>query len=117
MGCSVVLVENGKDAVAAFERDLGFDVVLMDIQMPDMDGFEATAAIRALQKQGCSRTPIIALTAHAMKGDQERCLAAGMDAYLSKPISFSQLRLVLENYQTSSLRSERRAEPSQIHAD
>jgi signal transduction histidine kinase/CheY-like chemotaxis protein/ligand-binding sensor domain-containing protein len=117
MGCSVVLVENGKDAVAAFERDLGFDVVLMDIQMPDMDGFEATAAIRTMQKQRCSCTPIVALTAHAMKGDQERCLAAGMDAYLSKPISFSQLRLVLENYQTSSLRSERRAEPSQIHAD
>ncbi len=111
MGCSAVLAENGKDAVAAFESDLGFDVVLMDIQMPDMDGFEATAAIRAIQKQRCSHTPIIALTAHAMKGDQERCLSAGMDAYLSKPISFSQLRLVLENCQTASLRSESHAQP------
>jgi len=117
MGCSSVLVENGRDAVAAFERDLGLDVVLMDIQMPDMDGFEATTAIRAIQKQRCSHTPIIALTAHAMKGDQERCLAAGMDAYLSKPISFSQLRSVLEKCQSSSLRSESNAESAQIHAD
>jgi CheY-like chemotaxis protein len=117
MGCTPVLAENGKDAVAAFEADLGIDVVLMDIQMPDMDGFEATAAIRAVEKQRCSHTPIIALTAHAMKGDQERCLASGMDAYLSKPISFSQLRLILENCQTASLPSETRAQHSQIQAD
>ena len=115
MGCSAVLAENGTEAVAAFERDLHLDVVLMDIQMPDMDGFEATAAIRAIEKQRCSHIPIIALTARAMKGDQEQCLSAGMDAYLSKPISFSQLRLVLENCQTASLRSESQA--SQIHAD
>ena len=117
IGCSAVLVENGRDAVTVFERDLDLDVILMDIQMPDMDGFEATAAIRAIQKQRGSHTPIIALTAHAMKGDQERCLVAGMDGYLSKPISYSQLRLVLEKYQASPARSESDAEPSRIHAD
>jgi CheY-like chemotaxis protein len=88
----------------------------MDIQMPEMDGFEATVAIRAIEKQRFSHTPIIALTAHAMKGDQERCLAAGMDAYLPKPISFAQLRSVLANYQSASLRSEKH-QASQVHAD
>ncbi len=118
MGCSVVLVENGRDAVAAFENDPGIDVVLMDIQMPDMDGLEATAAIRALEKQRCRRhTPIIALTAHALQGDQERCLSAGMDAYLSKPISFSQLRMELENCHTASSNGERHAQPSRIHGN
>ncbi len=116
MGCSAVLAENGRDAVVIFEREPGFDVVLMDIQMPEMDGFEATAAIRAIEKQGFSHTPIVALTAHAMKGDQERCLSAGMDAYLSKPISFAQLRSVLENYQPASSRSENN-QTSQVHAD
>ena len=114
MGCSAVLAENGKDAVIAFERDLGLDAVLMDIQMPDMDGFQATAAIRAIQKQRGNHVPIVALTAHTMQGDRERCLSAGMDDYLSKPISFSQLRLVLENCQAASLQSERNV---QIHAD
>jgi CheY-like chemotaxis protein len=117
MGCTVDLVENGRDAVAAFEREPGFDVVLMDIQMPDMDGFEATAAIRAIEKQRFSHTPIIALTAHAMKGDQDRCLSAGMDAYLSKPISFSQLKQALENFQPACVRSERRTLSPQIQAD
>jgi signal transduction histidine kinase/ligand-binding sensor domain-containing protein/DNA-binding response OmpR family regulator len=105
MGCHAVLVENGKDTVAAFERGYNFDVVLMDIQMPDMDGFEATAAIRAIEKQRGGHIPIIALTAHALKSDQERCLSAGMDAHLSKPISFTQLRLVLENYHPAPLHS------------
>jgi len=71
-----------------------------------------TAAIRAIEKLRCSHVPIVALTAHAMKGDQDRCLSAGMDAYLSKPISFAQLRQVLENCQTASLRSEREVQPS-----
>ncbi len=80
-GCTVVVADNGAEAVAAVAQG-GFDLVLMDVQMPVMCGFEATAAIRA---QGVS-VPIIALTAHALKGDEERCLAAGMDAYVSKPI-------------------------------
>jgi CheY-like chemotaxis protein len=63
-----------------------FDLVLMDVQMPIMDGFQATAAIRALPDPAKARLPIVAMTAHSMKGDQERCLAAGMDGYLTKPI-------------------------------
>jgi CheY-like chemotaxis protein len=63
-----------------------FDVVLMDVQMPNMSGLEATAAIRALERDTGKHVPIVAMTAHAMKGDQDRCLEAGMDAYVSKPI-------------------------------
>ena len=94
-GHEVVVAANGKEAVDAFSR-IGPDVVLMDIQMPEMDGFEATAAIRALERKGEGRTPIVALTAHAMKGDRERCLAAGMDGYVSKPIDPDELFRALE---------------------
>ena len=73
-----------------------FDIILMDLQMPDMDGFEATAIIREKQKGSGVRSPIIALTAHAMKGDKERCLAAGMDGYLTKPISLDEFFAVIE---------------------
>jgi CheY-like chemotaxis protein len=79
----------------AFEREL-FDVVLMDVQMPEMDGFEATAAIREKEKASDRHIPIIAMTAHALKGDQDRCLAAGMDGYISKPIRTSELFAVIE---------------------
>jgi two-component system sensor histidine kinase/response regulator len=75
-----------------------FDIVLMDIQMPDMDGFEATMAIRAQENAGATRIPIIAMTAHAMQGDQERCLQAGMDAYISKPIDRAKLLDLVERY-------------------
>jgi len=84
-GYHVVVAGNGKEAVAAFERE-PFDVILMDVQMPEMNGFEATAVIREKEKETGSRIPIIAMTAHAMKGDRERCLEAGMDEYVSKPI-------------------------------
>jgi signal transduction histidine kinase/CheY-like chemotaxis protein len=84
LGHAAVVAGNGKEAVELFRRH-PFDLVLMDIQMPEMDGFEATAAIRAMEVTGM-RTPIIALTAHVMKGDDERCLAAGMDGYLPKPV-------------------------------
>ena len=85
-----VLVGNGDAALAAWERE-PFDLILMDVQMPEMDGFAATQAIRAKEKAKGGHVPIIALTAHAMKGDRERCLAAGMDAYVSKPIRAAEL--------------------------
>ena len=85
-GHSVVLAANGREAVAAFETN-AFDIILMDVQMPEFDGFQATAEIRRIERARGTRTPIIALTAHAIKGDKERCLAAGMDTYLSKPIA------------------------------
>ena len=85
------MASNGREAVElANSKD--FDVILMDVQMPEMDGFEATAAIRASQSRP---VPIIALTAHAMKGDREKCLRMGMDAYASKPIQVDELMKVI----------------------
>jgi signal transduction histidine kinase/CheY-like chemotaxis protein/HPt (histidine-containing phosphotransfer) domain-containing protein len=95
-GHKVTIAANGREAVAAFTTQ-PFDVVLMDVQMPEMGGFEATASIRALETQRQSaRLPIIAMTAHAMKGDRERCLAAGMDEYLTKPLDPRQLCALVE---------------------
>jgi CheY-like chemotaxis protein len=89
-GHQVVVAGNGRGALAALDRDR-FDAVLMDVQMPDMDGFEATATIRAREAATGGHTPIIAMTAHSLKGDRERCLEAGMDAYVSKPLHPQQL--------------------------
>jgi CheY-like chemotaxis protein len=89
-GHAFVLAENGMDALAAMER-AAFDVILMDVQMPEMDGLEATKRIRAKEGRGPGRVPIIAMTAHVMKGDRERCLEAGMDAYLAKPVDLLEL--------------------------
>ena len=92
-GHTVVVSTNGRIAVDRLVEDSfqGFDAVLMDVQMPEMDGLEATAEIRRLEKMSGTHIPIIAMTAHAMKGDRERCLAAGMDGYVSKPISLEAL--------------------------
>ncbi|MGA2184297.1 MAG: response regulator [Bryobacteraceae bacterium] len=95
LGHTTVLAVDGHRAVAAVSEQT-FDLVLMDVQMPEMDGFEATAAIRRLERDTGEHRTIIAMTAHAMKGDQERCLAAGMDGYLSKPLQLRVLREVLE---------------------
>jgi len=93
-GHNVHLARTGVEAVEALETD-HFDVVLMDIQMPEMDGIEATRRIREREARDGSYTPIVAMTAHAMVGDRERFLAAGMDDYVSKPISRDRLREVL----------------------
>jgi two-component system, sensor histidine kinase and response regulator len=95
-GFDVVVAGNGREGVEAFRRER-FDLVLMDIQMPEMDGFEALAAIRALEGNSGRRTPVVALTAHALKEDRERCLAAGMDDYLSKPIESARLYEIIRN--------------------
>jgi signal transduction histidine kinase/CheY-like chemotaxis protein/HPt (histidine-containing phosphotransfer) domain-containing protein len=105
-GHSVVVAENGKAALAALESqgERPFDLVLMDVQMPEMDGIEATARIRDKEKGTGLHIPIIALTAHAMKGDREACLNAGMDGYVSKPLKANELLAAME--QVVALRSE-----------
>jgi CheY-like chemotaxis protein len=98
-GHRVVMTSNGREALEALEKE-SFDLVLMDVQMPEMDGLEATAALRQKEKlkgDGIHQH-VVALTAHAMKGDRERCLAAGMDAYLVKPIQPLELNKLLEDY-------------------
>jgi signal transduction histidine kinase/DNA-binding response OmpR family regulator len=94
-GHTVEVVSTGAAALAALEQQ-AFDVVLMDVQMPEMDGFEATAAIRARERATNRHLPIIAMTAHAMRGDQERCFNAGMDAYLSKPMTAAALSTAID---------------------
>ncbi|HXY24931.1 MAG TPA: PAS domain S-box protein [Candidatus Acidoferrum sp.] len=96
-GHHVVVAANGREALEALARET-FDLVLMDMQMPEMDGFEATAAIRQKEKTDGRHLPIVALTAHAMKGDREKCLAAGMDGYLTKPLRPQELDEVLKPY-------------------
>jgi CheY-like chemotaxis protein len=94
-GHRVAVAANGHEALAAL-RSGEFDLVLMDVQMPEMDGFEATAAIRQRERDGGVHLPIVAMTAHAMKGDRERCLAAGMDGYVSKPVRRIDLQAALD---------------------
>jgi len=94
-GHTVMAVGNGQEALEALLHQ-HFDLVLMDVQMPEMDGFEATAAIREHEQHSSSRIPIIAMTAHAMQGDRERCLAAGMNDYVVKPMKPADLHAAIE---------------------
>jgi CheY-like chemotaxis protein len=101
LGCRVDVASNGHEALKMVQS-IPFDLVFMDCQMPEMDGFEATRAIRAWEnssrdsKSPVTQLPIVALTANAMQGDRERCLAAGMDDYITKPLARSDLARVLE---------------------
>ena len=100
-GHSVVVAENGKVALEAIEQQ-SFDVVLMDVQMPEIDGFEATIVIRQKEKITGGHLPVVAMTAHAMKGDRERCLKIGMDGYISKPLQPSELFDTVESLATNT---------------
>ncbi|MCE1185325.1 MAG: response regulator [Rhodocyclales bacterium] len=102
MGHQVELANNGAEALMLHQHNT-YDLILMDVQMPIMGGFEATAAIRAREAVGTPHTPIVAMTAHAMKGDRERCLEAGMDAYISKPIHAPELLDILHQYERSAM--------------
>lgn len=96
-GHAVVPAANGREVLAALAGPR-FDLILMDVQMPHMDGFEANAAIRAAEKISGRHVPIVAITAHAMLGDREQCMQAGMDDYLTKPLDLAQLRATLEKW-------------------
>jgi CheY-like chemotaxis protein len=93
-GHTVTVANNGREAIDWHARHR-FDLILMDIQMPELDGFEATAAIRNQERLLAMHTPIVAMTAHAMEGDRTRCLEAGMDGYIAKPVNVKQLVQVL----------------------
>jgi CheY-like chemotaxis protein len=100
-GHRVVLAGNGREALAAIKAD-SFDLVLMDVQMPELDGLQATQELRKFEQHTGTHCPVVAMTALAMTGDKERCLAAGMDGYLSKPIRPQELDAVLDAYSSAS---------------
>ncbi len=106
-GHVVIVAANGREALDTLDQTKEpFDVVLMDVQMPEMDGFEATAAIREREQTTKTHLPIVAMTAHAMKGDRERCLAAGMDGYVSKPLQTSELFAALADVLSNATSAE-----------
>jgi CheY-like chemotaxis protein len=94
-GFRTVLAKNGREAFEMLDRE-SVDLVLMDVQMPEMDGFEATRRIREREKKTGGHLPIVAMTAHVLDGDREKCLDAGMDAYLAKPVESGQLYKMIE---------------------
>ncbi|MEW6732383.1 MAG: PAS domain S-box protein [Acidobacteriota bacterium] len=120
MGCQVSLASSGKEAIELLSQNR-YDLIFMDCQMPEMDGYEATAAIRAQEAKVGGHIPIIAMTANAMKGDRERCFAAGMDDYISKPISIEDFQKALQNWTAKRLpviqeinRSQHNEQPSKL---
>jgi signal transduction histidine kinase/ligand-binding sensor domain-containing protein/CheY-like chemotaxis protein len=112
-GHDPLVVGTGQQAVEAVTRE-SFDVILMDVQMPELDGFQATDAIRALERTTGRRTPIIAMTASAMSGDRERCLEAGMDGYVSKPLSRGELFETVETFGRAGPTSESTPGPDPV---
>lgn len=96
-GVEVKVVNNGKEAVTAF-IDEEFDLIIMDVKMPEMDGFEATRKIREAEKKSGKHTPIIAMTASSAEEDKERCLASGMDGYVPKPLDSDQLYELIQSF-------------------
>jgi CheY-like chemotaxis protein len=116
LGHKVQVVNNGRDALGRSQAE-EFDLILMDVQMPEMDGLEATTAIRAVEASTGKHVPIVAMTAHAMKGDREKCLSAGMDGYLSKPIRIDELKQAMSEVkktQNMGQSSEQNAEGGQL---
>jgi CheY-like chemotaxis protein/HPt (histidine-containing phosphotransfer) domain-containing protein len=112
MGHTVTVACNGREALEILNR-ANFDLILMDVQMPEMDGLDATRTLRELEKPKGAHVPVIALTAHAMERDKERCLEAGMDAYISKPITAQDLYETIEHIMQSR---EREVQPIRIVA-
>jgi CheY-like chemotaxis protein len=112
-GHTVAVAGNGREAVEAVTREC-FDLVLMDVQMPEMDGLEATTLIRAREETVGGHVPILALTAHAMKGDRERCLEAGMDGYLAKPIQTQEFVRAVDEVLAGPSREEAERPPKEV---
>jgi two-component system, sensor histidine kinase and response regulator len=110
MGHAPVLAQNGKEALALASTEK-FDLVFMDVQMPEMDGLAATRAIRATEKNKGTHLPIFAMTAHAMKGDRELCLEAGMDGYITKPVRFSDIEQTLEDLTSAPVAPSKSSAP------
>ena len=106
-GCRFEVASSGRDAITKWQAG-GFDLIMMDVQMPDMDGFETTRRIREHERSlNMSRTPILAMTAHALKGDREKCLQAGMDDYISKPFDTGELERKLDGLLSLIAETER----------
>ncbi len=117
-GHQVTLATNGREAVATATSQDHFDLVFMDVQMPEMDGFEATHRIREFEAaNGRPRMPIVAMTAHAMKGDRERCFEAGMDGYISKPVRAAELSRIVAQFAPGKHPSPAAAKPSEPTVD
>jgi PAS domain S-box-containing protein len=115
-GHSVRVAGNGREAISAMGSEQ-FDIVLMDVQMPEMNGFEATARIREMERPTGMRVPIIAMTAHAIKGDREKCLEAGMDSYIPKPIQSKEFFRVIESFTATLSATERSASEADMTGD
>ena len=106
-GVETCVAENGRDAVDRYAEDQDFDVILMDVQMPVMNGYDATRRIRESGLPRCRSVPILAMTAHAMRGDEERSFAAGMNAHLTKPIDVRELVFSLSRWGSAARRNRK----------